>query len=325
MPYFLSEDFLLDSAFFRRLYYDYAADQPIFDYHCHLPPEQIAENYRFKNLYDIWLKGDHYKWRAMRTNGISERFCTGDASDWEKFEAWAATVPHTIGNPLYHWTHLELRRPFGITDTPPVDFPAKLTRLLYARFCHFDGAPDKGWVLLPCELIDYNGVALKALVLRYAKQWQLPPAFIAWLNENNTFCSTLVDRIVTGYPRAEIDGLQQELGYTDTFLDAAEYFYLFVIQGPQWLAEELRLNKRDLNVRIVDDIKPYKERKVAILNGAHTALVPIAWLTGLDTVGEAMNDARIGKFVEKTIAEEIVPVLDLPHDELTSFAQCAGE
>ncbi|WP_315708517.1 tagaturonate reductase [Brenneria uluponensis] len=208
-----------------------------------------------------------------------------------------------------------------LTDTPPASFPAKLTRLLYERFNHFAGAADKGWILLPCELIDYNGVALKELVLRYAKQWELPAAFTVWLNEHNTFCSTLVDRIVTGYPRAEVEALQQELGYQDTFLDTAEYFYLFVIQGPQWLAEELRLNKLNLNVRIVDDIKPYKERKVAILNGAHTALVPVAFLAGLDTVGEAMNDAQIGKFVERTIAEEIVPVLDLPHDELMSFAQ----
>ena len=115
MTPFMTEDFLLDTEFARRLYHDYAKDQPIFDYHCHLPPQQIAEDYRFKNLYDIWLKGDHYKWRAMRTNGVAERLCTGDASDREKFDAWAATVPHTIGNPLYHWTHLELRRPFGIT------------------------------------------------------------------------------------------------------------------------------------------------------------------------------------------------------------------
>ena len=115
MTSFMTEDFLLDTEFARRLYHDYAKDQPIFDYHCHLPPQQIAENYRFNNLYDIWLKGDHYKWRAMRTNGVAERLCTGDASDREKFDAWAATVPHTIGNPLYHWTHLELRRPFGIT------------------------------------------------------------------------------------------------------------------------------------------------------------------------------------------------------------------
>ncbi|PWC15517.1 tagaturonate reductase [Brenneria roseae subsp. roseae] len=209
----------------------------------------------------------------------------------------------------------------SFSDAPPTSFPAKLTRLLYERFRHFDGAADKGWVLLPCELIDYNGVALKELVLRYANQWELAPAFVAWLNESNTFCSTLVDRIVTGYPRAEVNELQQELGYQDTFLDTAEYFYLFVIQGPQWLAEELRLNKLNLNVRIVDDIKPYKERKVAILNGAHTALVPVAFLAGLDTVGESMNDAQISRFVEKTIAEEIVPVLDLPHDELMSFAQ----
>ncbi|GAB7268268.1 tagaturonate reductase [Dickeya ananatis] len=208
-----------------------------------------------------------------------------------------------------------------LTDTPPASFPAKLTRLLFERFNHFNGAADKGWVLLPCELIDYNGEKLKELVLRYAAQWALPTAFTTWLNEHNTFCSTLVDRIVTGYPRNEVDALQQELGYQDTFLDTAEYFYLFVIQGPQWLADELRLNQLKLNVRIVDDIKPYKERKVAILNGAHTALVPVAFLAGLDTVGESMNDAQIGKFVETTIAEEIVPVLDLPHDELMSFAE----
>ncbi len=114
---FLTENFLLDTEFSRQLYHDYAADQPIFDYHCHLPPEQIAKDYQFKNLYDIWLKGDHYKWRAMRTNGVAEKFCTGtDVSDFEKFKAWAETVPHTIGNPLYHWTHLELRRPFGIDN-----------------------------------------------------------------------------------------------------------------------------------------------------------------------------------------------------------------
>ena len=92
-----------------------AAKMPIIDYHCHLPPQLIAEDHRFANLYEIWLKGDHYKWRAMRSNGVDERFCTGDADDYAKFEAWARTVPHTIGNPLYHWTHLELKRPFGIT------------------------------------------------------------------------------------------------------------------------------------------------------------------------------------------------------------------
>lgn len=205
-------------------------------------------------------------------------------------------------------------------DAPAVSYPAKLTRLLFERFSHFNGASDKGWIIIPCELIDYNGDALRELVLRYAQEWALPETFIQWLDQANTFCSTLVDRIVTGYPRDEVAKLEAELGYHDAFLDTAEHFYLFVIQGPKSLASELRLDKYPLNVLIVDDIKPYKERKVAILNGAHTALVPVAWQAGLDTVGEAMNDAEIRAFVEKAIYEEIIPVLDLPRDELASFA-----
>ncbi|MEL2242349.1 tagaturonate reductase [Leclercia adecarboxylata] len=205
-------------------------------------------------------------------------------------------------------------------DAPAVSYPAKLTRLLFERFSHFNGAADKGWAIVPCELIDYNGDALRELVLRYAQEWALPAAFTQWLNDANTFCSTLVDRIVTGYPRDEVAELEASLGYHDAFLDTAEHFYLFVIQGPKSLAQELRLDKLALNVLIVDDIKPYKERKVAILNGAHTALVPVAFQAGLDTVGEAMNDTEICAFIEKAIHEEIIPVLDLPRDELASFA-----
>ena len=165
-------------------------------------------------------------------------------------------------------------------DAPAVSYPAKLTRLLFERFSHFNGASDKGWIIIPCELIDYNGDALRELVLRYAQEWALPEAFIQWLDQANAFCSTLVDRIVTGYPRDEVEKLEAELGYHDAFLDTAEHFYLFVIQGPKSLAAELRL----------------------------------------DTVGEAMNDAEICAFVEKAIYEEIIPVLDLPRDELASFA-----
>lgn len=205
-------------------------------------------------------------------------------------------------------------------DAPAVSYPAKLTRLLFERFSHFIGAQDKGWIIIPCELIDYNGDALRELVLRYAQEWSLPAAFVTWLDEANVFCSTLVDRIVTGYPRDEVAQLEAELGYHDGFLDTAEHFYLFVIQGPKTLASELRLDKYPLNVLIVDDIKPYKERKVAILNGAHTALVPVAFQAGLDTVGEAMNDSDICAFVEKAVYQEIIPVLDLPRDELESFA-----
>jgi glucuronate isomerase len=111
---FVHDDFLLESDIAVELYQRFARDLPIVDYHCHLPVAQIASNHRFRSLTEIWLDGDHYKWRAMRTNGIDERFCTGNASDWEKFEAWARTVPATLRNPLHHWTHMELRRPFGI-------------------------------------------------------------------------------------------------------------------------------------------------------------------------------------------------------------------
>src|SRR5947209_574922 len=113
---FINDDFLLTNKTARRLYHDFAEPEPILDYHCHLPPKDIAENRRFNNLFEIWLEGDHYKWRAMRANGVDERYCTGDADPWEKFEAWARTVPYTLRNPLYHWTHLELRRYFQIDE-----------------------------------------------------------------------------------------------------------------------------------------------------------------------------------------------------------------
>lgn len=113
---FIHEDFLLTTRTARRLYHQFAANEPIFDYHCHLPPKDLAENRQFQNLFEIWLEGDHYKWRAMRSNGVAEKFCTGNAEPLAKFQAWAATVPHTLRNPLYHWTHLELKRYFGIDE-----------------------------------------------------------------------------------------------------------------------------------------------------------------------------------------------------------------
>lgn len=114
MKKFINEDFLLQTPTAVRLYHEYAKKMPIFDYHCHIPPREIAENTQFENITKIWLYGDHYKWRAMRSNGVNEKYCTGNASDWEKFEKWAETVPNTLRNPLYHWTHLELKRFFGI-------------------------------------------------------------------------------------------------------------------------------------------------------------------------------------------------------------------
>ena len=208
-----------------------------------------------------------------------------------------------------------------LTDCPASSFPAKLTQWLYKRFRYFSGASDKGLIIIPCELIDYNGEKLKEIVLRYCELWQLEQAFSQWLKEANTFCSTLVDRIVTGHPREEHQALQQEAGYADQFMVTAEHFYLFVIQGPESLKNELRLDQLPLNIKVVDDIRPYRERKVAILNGAHTTMVPLAYLSGLGTVGEALNDELLAGYVETLMFREIVPALDLPEDELESFAR----
>src|SRR3989442_123947 len=123
---FIHDDFLLQTSAARRLYHEFAEAEPILDYHCHLPPRDLAENRQFNNLFEIWLEGDHYKWRAMRANGVAERFCTGDAEPAEKFRAWAATVPHTLRNPLYHWTHLELARYFDINELLDESSAAKI-------------------------------------------------------------------------------------------------------------------------------------------------------------------------------------------------------
>ena len=130
---FINDDFLLSTKTARKLYHKYAEAEPIFDYHCHIPPKDIAENRQFNNLFEIWLEGDHYKWRAMRSNGVAEKFCTGSATPEEKFKAWAKTVPHTLRNPLYHWTHLELKRYFGISDLLNERTAAKIWKAANAK------------------------------------------------------------------------------------------------------------------------------------------------------------------------------------------------
>ncbi|TQK11601.1 tagaturonate reductase [Herbaspirillum sp. SJZ107] len=207
-----------------------------------------------------------------------------------------------------------------IDDAPPATFPAKLTQLLFRRYQAFEGARDKGLVLLPCELIDRNGPALKAAVLHFAALWSLEPGFAEWIEDACTFCSTLVDRIVTGYPAGDAEKIKEELGYDDPFLVSAEYYYLFVIQGPSWVGDELKLQGADLNVKLVDDITPYKKRKVGILNGGHTTLVPVALLAGLEAVGPAVDDSGVGPFLRAAIADEIIPALEMDRKELAAFA-----
>ncbi|MGF1772677.1 tagaturonate reductase [Vibrio wakamikoensis] len=202
---------------------------------------------------------------------------------------------------------------------PPVSFPAKVTQFLFRRFEFFNGAQDMGLIFLPCELIDANGEALKEIVLKYANEWQLGETFCDWIMTANTFCSTLVDRIVTGNPKDELSELETALGYQDNFVVAAEYFYLFVIQGPKWLESKLKLDQLDLNIKVVEDITPYKQRKVGILNGAHTAMVAVAYLCGIDTVSEAINDNDVYPFLNRLLEDEVIPSLDMDKDELLAF------
>ncbi len=205
-------------------------------------------------------------------------------------------------------------------DTPPVSFPPKLTRLLYERWRTFMGEKGKGLVILSCELIDDNGIILAGHVRRHAQEWQLESQFMDWLSEECLFCSTLVDRIVTGYPRGEAQALNAENGYIDDLLDTGETFALWVIEGPEWLAEELPFARAGLPVKVVADHAPYKKQKVRILNGAHTSMVPAAFLCGQNIVRDAMYDDDIAAFFRKAVWEEIMPVVPLPRAELEAFA-----
>ena len=176
------------------------------------------------------------------------------------------------------------------TDVPASSYPGKLTQFLYRRFRTFGSEIGKGFVILSCELIDNNGKELEKCVLQYAAQWELGDDFMNWIREENLFCSTLVDRIVTGYPRSEADAINEENGYIDNLIDTGEIFGFWVIEGPESLKEELPFEKAGLPVLITDDHKPYKQRKVRILNGAHTSFVLGAYLAGQNIVRDCMND-----------------------------------
>ncbi len=204
-------------------------------------------------------------------------------------------------------------------------YPGKLTAFLYHRFNTFMGDNSKGFIIIPCELIDRNGEKLKEIVLKYAEIWNLGQEFSDWINNANTFCCSLVDRIVPGYPRDTIDEVRAELGYDDNLVDVGEIFHLWVIEGPQSIKDELPIEKAGLNVKVVDDMTPYRTRKVRILNGPHTAMVPVAYLYGLETVGESVDHEVIGKYVHDVIYDEIIETLDLPHEELVEFADAIIE
>ncbi len=204
---------------------------------------------------------------------------------------------------------------------PPRSFPGKLAKFLYERYKHFNGAADKGLVMLPVELIDDNGIHLKECVLKQADNWNLEEGFRTWLNEACIFCSTLVDRIITGYPRGEDEKLWEEWGYKDELIVTGEPFALWVIECPKDISGEFPLDKAGLPVIYTDNQKPYKQRKVRILNGAHTSFVLASYLAGNDIVLESMQDKTVYNFMYKTIFDEVIPTLTLPKKDLVDFAE----
>ena len=210
-------------------------------------------------------------------------------------------------------------------DTPPSSFPGKLTVFLYNRFKIFNGDPLKGFIIIPCELIDRNGDNMKKIVLILAVDWKLGDEFLYWVEQSNYFLNTLVDRIVTGYPIDKAEEYKSELGYEDKLLDTGEIFHLWVIEGDRSLASELPFEEAGLNVLWTEDITPYRTRKVRMLNGTHTMMVLAAYLYGKDTVKECLDDKVINAYFRKGLFEEIIPTIDLPEKELLNYANALLE
>ena len=208
-----------------------------------------------------------------------------------------------------------------LDDRPAASYPGKLTQLLYHRYQTFQGDRSKGWIIFPCELIFLNGHKLKETIEQYIELWQLGADFKAWFTEACTVCATLVDRIVPGFPRKEINAIQERLGYRDQLVVQAEVFHLWVIEAPASVAKEFPADKAGLHVLFVPSEEPYHQRKVTLLNGPHTVLAPVAWLSGVDIVRAACQHAVLGPFIRRVMFDELMETLDLPHEELVQFGQ----
>lgn len=207
-----------------------------------------------------------------------------------------------------------------LDDAPASSYPGKLTQLLYHRFKTFNGAADKGLIIFPCELIFHNGVELKKTINQYIELWDLGADFQNWFNTACGVYSTLVDRIVPGYPRETIHEILDKIQLEDKMVVQAEIFHLLVIEAPESVAAEFPAPKAGLNVLFVPDEKPYHERKVTLLNGPHTVLAPVAYLSGLNIVRECLSDEVVSKFLHQVMFNELLETLDLPKAELEKFA-----
>ena len=272
--------------------------------------------------YTVMLRGLEEGRRVEKTRLITSVSDAVDAyAEYDRYAAYAKldSLRFIVSNTTEAGIVLDPSDRFELT--PPKTYPGKLTKFLFERAEAFDYAPDKGLIMLPVELIDDNGIELERCVKALASAWQLGERFAAWLESACVFASTLVDRIVTGYPKEDAEELWARLGYEDRLLVTAEPFGLWVIESQRDISAELPLDRCGLPVLFTDNQKPYKQRKVRILNGAHTSFVPAAFLCGHDTVLEAMQDPLIRDFMQHTLYDEVIPTLTLPREDLLRFAQ----
>ncbi|MDZ8120515.1 tagaturonate reductase [Pontiella agarivorans] len=273
-----------------------------------------------QGLYTLYLRGiqngeqvdDHEVIRSI-SRGINPY------SDWEGFLETAANpdMRFVVSNTTEAGIAYQRVEP---PDSCPATFPAKLTAWLVRRFEQLGGSADSAMIFLPCELINYNGRKLKECILKHSADWKLGGDFEAWIENDCIFLSTLVDRIVPGYPHDEAEAMQRELGYTDHLICTGEIFHLLVIEGPEELKAELPFHKAGLNVVWTDDMQPYRNLKVSILNGAHTSSVLAAYLGGLDIVREMVEDGLFGRYVQAVLFNEIIPTLDVEREEAEVYA-----
>jgi len=274
------------------------------------------------NIYTVSLRGIQDGKAQVQNRIITSVSDTVDAyTEYQKFMDLAKvdTLRYIVSNTT------EAGIVFDNTDRfelePPKTFPGKLTKFLYTRYEAFNGDMTKGLVMLPVELIDDNGIELERCVNELITLWNLPEAFRTWVKEACNFCSTLVDRIVTGYPRNNEQEMFEELGYIDKTVVTAEPFALWVIESQKDLTDELPFVKAGLPVIYTDNQKPYKQRKVRILNGAHTSFVLASFLAGNNIVRESMEDKTVFDFMHSTIFDEVIPTLTLPKQDLLDFAE----
>lgn len=291
-----------------------------------MPMGRVAELEKQDGLYTLSLEGID-KGEKVQSKRIIDviKDCINPFEQYDKFLSYARSDDLEIV--ISNTTEAGIALDKNDTDFTkcPVSFPGKLLALLKARYDHFGGDMSKGLAIIPCELIDHNGDELKKCLVELAKINNMDEKFIEWMTSACHYTSTLVDRIVPGYPRDNAAQICEETGFNDNNIVKGEIFHLWVLQKEAFVQEKLPADKSGLNVIFADDITPYKQRKVKILNGSHTAMVPVAYLSEIDTVRESVEDADVGQFVAELINDEIKPTINLPQDQMDAFANSVVE